>query len=319
MGSPSPAFNASIASILFSPTLIDTFIPGYSLLADLLLRVGVDVSFYVSCFALGVAAWTAFHFVMIPTTRFLVGACSSSVVVEQYDPIFHHMLNWASSVKHLENARALRAESPGQYYDDFGDGDDEDSRHLRTLESLSEDTIFNFNNWAARAPPKFQPDSSTGFFFHGRHLFQLYRSRVHVSDNVPDIVLGKESLTITVLWLSSTPIKNLIEEAREFHLGSRTSTTTIRRPASKVQRERRHAWCTIAVRPSRPMATVVLDNEQKAAILQDMNDFLHPRRARWYSNRGIPYRRGYLFYGYVFSCARENPKELTKIQATWDR
>ena len=45
------------------------------------------------------------------------------------------------------------------------------------------------------------------------------------------------------------------------------------------------------------MATVVLENDQKATILKDINDFLHPRTARWYSNRGIPYRRGYLFHG----------------------
>lgn len=45
------------------------------------------------------------------------------------------------------------------------------------------------------------------------------------------------------------------------------------------------------------MATVVLENDQKAAILKDINVFLHPRTARWYSNRGIPYRRGYLFHG----------------------
>ena len=47
------------------------------------------------------------------------------------------------------------------------------------------------------------------------------------------------------------------------------------------------------------MTTVVLDNKQKASVLKDFNDFLHPRTARWYSNRGIPYRRGYMFHGYV--------------------
>jgi chaperone BCS1 len=41
----------------------------------------------------------------------------------------------------------------------------------------------------------------------------------------------------------------------------------------------------------------VLDDLQKATILKDINDFLHPRTPRWYSNRGIPYRRGYLFHG----------------------
>jgi mitochondrial chaperone BCS1 len=45
------------------------------------------------------------------------------------------------------------------------------------------------------------------------------------------------------------------------------------------------------------MGTVVLDDKQKAMVLKDINDFLHPQTPRWYANRGIPYRRGYLFHG----------------------
>lgn len=32
-------------------------------------------------------------------------------------------------------------------------------------------------------------------------------------------------------------------------------------------------------------------------VLSDVNEYLHPATPRWYSNRGIPYRRGYLLYG----------------------
>ncbi|EHL01437.1 putative mitochondrial chaperone BCS1-A [Glarea lozoyensis 74030] len=32
-------------------------------------------------------------------------------------------------------------------------------------------------------------------------------------------------------------------------------------------------------------------------VLADINEYLNPTTARWYANRGIPYRRGYLFYG----------------------
>jgi mitochondrial chaperone BCS1 len=45
------------------------------------------------------------------------------------------------------------------------------------------------------------------------------------------------------------------------------------------------------------MKTVVLDNQQKANVLGDINEYLHPATPRWYANRGIPLRRGYLFYG----------------------
>jgi mitochondrial chaperone BCS1 len=45
------------------------------------------------------------------------------------------------------------------------------------------------------------------------------------------------------------------------------------------------------------MQTVVLDSTEKRIVLQDVNDYLHPRTPRWYASRGIPLRRGYLFYG----------------------
>jgi mitochondrial chaperone BCS1 len=45
------------------------------------------------------------------------------------------------------------------------------------------------------------------------------------------------------------------------------------------------------------METVVLDKEQKAAVLADINEYLHSATNTWYAQRGIPYRRGYLFHG----------------------
>ncbi len=45
------------------------------------------------------------------------------------------------------------------------------------------------------------------------------------------------------------------------------------------------------------MHTVVLDRSQKTRVLADINEYLHPSTPKWYANRGIPYRRGYLFHG----------------------
>jgi len=40
---------------------------------------------------------------------------------------------------------------------------------------------------------------------------------------------------------------------------------------------------------------VVLDPEQKQALVDDVNEYLSPASPKWYAVRGIPYRRGYLF------------------------
>ncbi len=47
----------------------------------------------------------------------------------------------------------------------------------------------------------------------------------------------------------------------------------------------------------RDMRTVVLDQRQMSDVLADINEYLHPGTPRWYANRGIPLRRGYLFHG----------------------
>jgi chaperone BCS1 len=47
----------------------------------------------------------------------------------------------------------------------------------------------------------------------------------------------------------------------------------------------------------RPIATVALGEWQKAEIILDINKYLQPATARWYTSEGIPYRRGYLLHG----------------------
>jgi mitochondrial chaperone BCS1 len=50
-------------------------------------------------------------------------------------------------------------------------------------------------------------------------------------------------------------------------------------------------------RPSRPLRTVDMDERIRASLIKDIERYLDPSTRRFYSNRGIPYRRGYLFYG----------------------
>ncbi|KIM97813.1 hypothetical protein OIDMADRAFT_105308 [Oidiodendron maius Zn] len=58
-----------------------------------------------------------------------------------------------------------------------------------------------------------------------------------------------------------------------------------------------NVWKTVAMRPSRPLHTVVLGDEQKEQLLSDIGEYLQPHTRQWYAVRGIPYRRGYLFFG----------------------
>lgn len=95
------------------------------------------------------------------------------------------------------------------------------------------------------------------------------------------------------------PIKRLLRHAKRLYYDDHHAKTMVRRPSPQNMRRYggRHSWILVANRPVRPMKTVVLDAEQKVQVLADINEYLHPATPRWYANRGIPLRRGYLFHG----------------------
>ncbi|GAB0137469.1 hypothetical protein EsDP_00005733 [Epichloe bromicola] len=107
------------------------------------------------------------------------------------------------------------------------------------------------------------------------------------------------------------PIKKLLADAKDTYYHDTHQKTAIYRPKPKELRHDHSMWQQVARRPVRPMRTVVLDHEEKHAVLADMNEYLHPATPKWYASRGIPLRRGYLLHGppgtgktsFSFSCA----------------
>jgi len=54
-------------------------------------------------------------------------------------------------------------------------------------------------------------------------------------------------------------------------------------------------WRRFGSRHKRPLDSVILDESLKESVMSDIQQFLN--NSHWYKNMGIPYRRGYLFYG----------------------
>ena len=280
----------SAGLLYLPPTFVDAIIPGYSVLASTLLaHFGIDLSFLVSVVALFFAATTAFQVTINPVIDRLFSLITSTVIIDEYDSIFDHVLEWLSNQPSLQNHRILRAHTGG-----YNDDDDDDDLNFSSS-SNDPDIIFNFNDFATRVSAKYEPHSTTGFFPYKGHLLRITREQQRIQNEYSDVVRDREKFIITVVWRSTVPIKTLIEEARELSFSKRTSSTVIFRPTPKPQRNHGNEWQSVTTRPSRSMNTVVLDDQQKHKCLADINEFL--QAARWYSNRGIPYRRGYLFHG----------------------
>ena len=100
-------------------------------------------------------------------------------------------------------------------------------------------------------------------------------------------------LTIIHLGRSVQPLRTFLNTCREFVDQQSRTSTKIRTPRESYGAV---AWDTI-LRPTRPLETIHLDEEIKKDLVEDIEKYLEPENRRFYTERGIPYRKGYLLYG----------------------
>lgn len=225
----------------------------------------------------------------------------ASIQISSTDDIYFHLMKWLASQPSMVNSRSLTAETASK-----GAWEEEEESELMTTRVSADGSgiYLNFSHQEAATPPRFTPALGMhSIWFRGRY-FGLQRKQETLFDaaagphGLPQFK-DKESLVLSCFGRSPEPIKQLLQHVKEQFYLDHKATTTVRRPASPSIRRygSRHNWQQVANRPVRPISTVVLDEEQKIRVLSDMNEYLHPATPRWYANRGIPLRRGYLFHG----------------------
>jgi chaperone BCS1 len=154
--------------------------------------------------------------------------------------------------------------------------------------------IFNYEKWASKIPPRYEPQFGTdSFTFNGRtFVFTLREIENKGSWG------GRDEKAYIRCWGRSTqPLKDLLCHIKSWTLSKETDLTSVYRPAPRNDNDQTSGWKLQCCRTSRPIGTVALDQKQKIDIIRDINEYLHPATSRWYAARGIPYRRGYLFHG----------------------
>ncbi|KAF9202544.1 hypothetical protein BGZ49_007311 [Haplosporangium sp. Z 27] len=98
-----------------------------------------------------------------------------------------------------------------------------------------------------------------------------------------------ENITISTLGRSRELIQSLIMEAQRKFIDRDKSRTVI------FQADQYGAWRRTKSRPKRPLDTIVMDPKLKNYIVEDAKEFFASES--WYSERGLPFRRGLLLYG----------------------
>ncbi|XP_043787083.1 mitochondrial chaperone BCS1 [Apis laboriosa] len=134
----------------------------------------------------------------------------------------------------------------------------------------------------------FVPSIGTHFIRYKGNWIRVERTR---EQQTLDIQMGIpwETVQLTALGRNKNIYFNILEEARQMALKEYEGKTIMYIAMGSEWRQFGHP------RRRRPLNSVVLDTGIAERIINDCREFI--QNPSWYSDRGIPYRRGYLLYG----------------------
>lgn len=159
----------------------------------------------------------------------------------------------------------------------------------KNLHQLQVETQFSkLPNGSIHASFQLIPGQGKHIFRYKGAFFQVERTReramVDISNGTP-----WETLTITTLSRDRGLFLDMLKEAKQAALSKEIGKTVIYtsfgpewRPFGNPRRRR-------------PLESVILDGTIAQDMLYDINGFLNS--GKWYNDRGIPFRRGYLLHG----------------------
>ncbi|OCH91708.1 P-loop containing nucleoside triphosphate hydrolase protein [Obba rivulosa] len=135
----------------------------------------------------------------------------------------------------------------------------------------------------ARTRVVFQPTPNTTHTIYYRgHWLRVKRGRKQDGSNC-------EMLSISVVARNNSILKQLVLQAKKEYEAEAVHRIQI------YFADSHGCWRWTDSRHKRPMSSIVLNPGVKEMLLSDTRDFL--KSEKWYADRGIPFRRGYLLYG----------------------
>ncbi|KAI7903939.1 BCS1 N terminal-domain-containing protein [Cokeromyces recurvatus] len=132
------------------------------------------------------------------------------------------------------------------------------------------------------------PGPGTHYFKYKNIWMQVQRQR---DGKMMDLSTGApwETITITTLSRDRHVFTTLLKEAQEMALKKQEGKTVIYTSYGPE-------WRPFGMpRRRRLLESVILDRGVKERVVTDVKAFIN--NGKWYNERGIPYRRGYLLYG----------------------
>ncbi|KAI1768560.1 BCS1 N terminal-domain-containing protein [Hypoxylon sp. FL1150] len=265
--------------------VVDFFFPGFSMFAGMISKyLHIDLNLYLPLLLLAGVFTVVWNYASSYLWEQLEGHFMSVVDIRTDDEIYNILMAWVANQRFSQGARRfvvntnLNSRSWRLWYYDYDDEDDESmSEAKKKKKALSYTPSFG----------------SHYFWYRGRLL--LFR-RSSKESNSFMMVSEREEISISCFGRNPWVLKELLMEARQMYLQKDEHKTLIYRGTLKPG-STEPTWQRCMARASRPFSTVILNEKTKQELIDDVTDYLRPATQRWYANRGIPYRRGYLLHG----------------------
>lgn len=280
--------------------LLDAFFPGFSLLSSALYKYSkIDLTIYFpTLMAIGLLIFGG-RYINEWLWEFLNQHAMSTADIRVDDEMYNMLMGWIANQSFAKRSRRFVANInlSSRYWYRWDDDDDDDKKEDEETIDFDEDgnPIAHVGNGKKDKKVCFTPSFGTHYFFYKRTLL-LFRRQQDTRQQGWGTVSDREEISISCFGRNPAILKELLAECRSEFLSNDENRTIIYRGGLKAGTAEPQ-WTRCVSRASRPFSTVVLDESVKQDLIDDMKDYLHPYTRRWYGNRGIPYRRGYLLYG----------------------
>lgn len=282
---PSVVANSSLPTQLSPLSILEALIPSY--LSPLISYFGLNnmVPHILTFLVISTAAATGWTYWYDQFSSLFYRFFMSTAQIRSRDELYDHMMAWVAEQEFSARTRYFVAAMA------FGSLFAESTSETEEEEGQEPDTPSWERN--RRAPLQFTPAPGFHFFKYKGKIVMLER----IVDNNDKAWFPQEILEFSIMGREPQLLKDMLKEARSKYLMKDKSKTVVHRPKGAEEVGSPPTWVRCLARPSRPLSTVVLEQKQKEMFVDDIKDYLEPGTQKWYSDRGIPYRRGYLLHG----------------------
>jgi chaperone BCS1 len=264
--------------------VLDMFIPGFSVFSEAIQRyLHIDLNLYIPMVLVAGSVIFCWSYVSETFWGLIQSYCMSSVDIRTDDELYNYIMAWVAGQNFSKDSRRSIANTNLNSRSWFlfrwdRDEDEDDGEGGVKKKALAYTPTFG----------------SHYFWYRGRLLiFRRNQNRDQASFLA---VSEREEVSLSCFGRNPWVLKELLNEAREVYVKKDESKTVIYRGSMKGT-SGEPSWQRCMARTSRPFSTVILNEKVKKDLIDDVTDYLNPATRRWYSNRGIPYRRGYLLHG----------------------